>query len=283
MTTAQGLAAQWDRYRRALAANEPGAFSWVALGYRIIATATYLREQMGYDQPIPLDRSKDYLRERAGLDVRKDFRVLETVRGGEPVFVVLTPGGMKLSEHATEEEAQEIAAIVKGATVKETDRSNEPLYVVVNHSGAPLSEHETKEQAEKMCAVLHQFFPSLVACAGNMWYGGLRGKRRARNYRTCKREFIPESSIPQVWDIDPFSLPHPHAKENWYRKPRAIVEGNIVSIVHKRRTVPFKVCMTEQTAEIVAARINQKELPVVSLEVSGAEEKDGMAESLSDD
>jgi hypothetical protein len=190
MVTAQGLAAQWDRYRRALAANEPGAFSWVALGYRIIATATYLREQMGYED-------------------------------------------------------------------------DEPCY-------------------------------DLVAIGGSMYYGGRRGKRQQLLYRTCKRGFIPETSIPEPWDIDPFSLPHPHTKEKWYRKPRAIVEGNIVSIVHKRRTVPFKVCMTEQTAEMVAARINQKELPVTPLvevppsteyreEVSNAEEKDGMAESLGDD
>jgi hypothetical protein len=169
MLIARELAAHWRTYHKALENNEPGAFSWVAFGYRIVDTATWLRDQMGY----------------------------------EP---------------------------------------DEPCH-------------------------------DLVALSGAMHYGGLRGKRERLPTSIFKRGYAAPESIPEPWDIDVFATRPKRKKAKWFKKPRAVVEGNVVLVLHKGRRTLFKVCVTEEGAALLSARINQKELPGSELEVTDAEEE----------
>jgi len=53
LIAAQALHLHWKAYRKAVAADEPLPFTWVAIGYRIMRTGTWLRECYGYEDGKP--------------------------------------------------------------------------------------------------------------------------------------------------------------------------------------------------------------------------------------
>lgn len=105
----------------------------------------------------------------------------------------------------------------------------------------------------------------MLVVAGGLTFAGRRGKRHRTFYRTCNRMMVPASSIPDLWDT-PFGLlrrSKPSRKR--YKTWKAIVRGTTVFIRYKDRETFYKACELPEEANMVAARINRKPLPVAKL------------------